>query len=66
MPSFSPMGDYSLTSTQVDLILYALNSVELSTTEDNERRKIFEALDRNNYVPGPFIEESPYNSLCDI
>ena len=66
MPAFSPMGEYKLTATQVDLIVYALKNVELSSLEDDERRKVFQALDHCGYVPGPFISEAPYNNLCDI
>ena len=66
MPAFSPMGEYNLTSTQIDLIVYALNSVELSPIEDDERRKIFQALDCTTYIPGPFKQQEPYDNLCDI
>lgn len=67
MPSFSPMSEYKLTSTQVDLILFALGNVELSPTEDDERRKIYDALQSCSYLPGPYIpEEDPYESYCDI
>ena len=66
MPAFSPMGEFKLTSTQIDLIVYALNNVELSPIEDDERRKVFQALDRTTYVPGPFTPPAPYDNLCDI
>ena len=67
MPSFSPMGRYNLTVTQVDLILYALKNIELTPEEDNERRKIVEEfytyrLDPQTYNP----EEDPYANYCDI
>ena len=66
MPAFSPMCEFKLTSTQIDLIVYALNNVELSPIEDDERRKVFQALDRTTYIPGPFTNQARYNNLCDI
>ena len=65
MPSFSPMSEYKLTSTQVDLIVYALYNVELTPAEDDERRKIYQALETCNYTPGPFKPQPPYDNLCD-
>jgi hypothetical protein len=61
MPSFTPMGNYNLTITQIDLILYALNQVEMNQEEDNERRKIAEvfytaSVEPNNYPPDPYLE----------
>ena len=66
MPAFSPMGEFKLTSTQIDLIVYALENVELTPIEDDERRKIFHALDRTTFIPGPFKAQPPYDNLCDI
>lgn len=66
MPAFSPMGEFKLTSTQIDLIVYALENVELTPIEDDERRKIFHALDRTTFIPGPFKPQAPYDNLCDI
>lgn len=66
MPAFSPMGEFRLTSTQIDLIVYALENVELTPIEDDERRKVFQALDRTTYVPGPFVPSAPYDTPCDI
>ena len=65
MPAFSSMGNYNLTQTQIDLILYALNKVEMSTLEDNERRKIIDTLQGSE--PYPYNpEEDPYANYCDI
>ena len=66
MPAFSHMSEYKLTATQVDLIVYALNNIELTPLEDDERRKVFQALERTTYVPGPFKPQPPYDNLCDI
>ena len=67
MPQYSPMGQYNLTSTQVDLIVYALYNVELTDSEDNERRKIFKALQSSILDPSPYNpDEDPYAHYCDI
>jgi len=63
MPAFTPMSGYNLTPIQIDLILYALNQVELNDVEDNERRKIadvFYTAEPTNY------SEDPYANYCDI
>ena len=45
MPAYSPKNTYTLTSTQVDLILYCLEfTSNLTIDEDNERRKIVDQL----------------------
>lgn len=66
MPSFSPMGKYQLTSTQVDLILHCLEyTQDLTTEEDNERRRIVEVL--NTFTALPSVSpEDPYANICDI
>ncbi len=67
MPAFSPMGQYNLTITQIDLILYALNQVEMTPEEDNERRKIAEEFYCSKLDPNPYHpEEDPYANYCDI
>jgi len=66
MPAFSPMGKYNLTSTQVDLILYALSNVELTPLEDDERRKIIDSFYHCGYTTTPSGLEEPYTNLCDI
>jgi len=67
MPAFSPMGRYNLTITQVDLILYALGKVELTPTEDNERRKIINEFYTYRLDPSPYNPaEDPYAYYCDI
>ena len=68
MPAFSPKNSYELTSTQVDLILYCLEySTGLTIDEDNERRKIYNALESGSSLPGQYNpEEDPYENLCDI
>ena len=69
MPSFSPLYTYDLTATQVDLIIYTLNKVELNSIEDDERCKIIKALENNkrlspNYDPlSEWISDEP---ICDI
>ena len=68
MPQYAPMGEYHLTSTQVDLIIWALNNMpDLSVEEDNERRRIMDELRSVHFIPGPFIPQSedPYTDLCD-
>ena len=67
MPAYSPMGEYKLTSTQVDLILYCLEYITgLTPEEDNERRKIVEAL-QGSVTPFDYNpEEDPYERYCDI
>ena len=69
MPAYSPMGEYKLTSTQVDLILYCLEyTTGLTIEEDNERRKIVEALE-DTLAPFKYnSEDDPYESYftCDI
>jgi len=66
MPAFSPKGTYTLTSTQVDLILYCLECASnLTIDEDNERRKIVEEL--GSFSPSPYVaSEDPYEAYCDI
>ena len=68
MPAFSPMGEYKLTATQVDLILYCLDHAPgLTIDEDNERRKLYDTFSSCGYVPGPFkTQQPPYDNLCDI
>lgn len=63
MPSFSRQREYTLTDTQVDLILYCLTEAELSSLEDNERRKIVEALDSGitRLYDEDDIENDPYS-----
>lgn len=66
MPRYTPMNEYRLTSTQVDLIIYCLDyATGLTIDEDNEKRKIMDIL--SHYEPGPYIpSEDPYESYCDI
>ena len=67
MPAFSPMGEYRLTSTQVDLIIYALNNTQgMCREEDNERRKILEEFQSTRYFSNPLPKPPPYDNLCDI
>ena len=67
MPAFSPKSSYELTSTQVDLILYALQNLDVcNRAEDDEKRKIIETLQSFTYIPGPFKHQAPYDNLCDI
>ncbi len=67
MPAFTPKGGYNLTMTQVDLILYALNAIEMTDAEDNERRKIAEEFYCANLDPLPYSPyEDPYANYCDI
>jgi len=57
MPSFTPYGRYQLTSVQVDLILHCLEYCRnLTTEEDNEKRKIIDELSSS------FAETDPYPS----
>ena len=68
MPTHSNMGQYRLTDIQVDLILHCLkHTSNLTSMEDNERRKIVESLQDGVLVPPPHsIEEDPYANYCDI
>ena len=68
MPQHSVRGEYRLTSTQVDLIIWALNNVSgLSVEEDNEKRRIMDELESTNFIPGPYNpDEDPYANYCDI
>lgn len=67
MPAYSSKSSYELTAIQVDLIIYALQNLETcSITEDDEKRKVIEALNSYDYIPGPFTELPPYDNLCDI
>lgn len=67
MPAFSSKRPYTLTSTQVDLILYCLEyASNLTIDEDNERRKIVDTL-MGSYSPSGYVPvEDPYQNLCDI
>jgi len=57
MPSFTPQKGYQLTSVQVDLILHCLDYCRnLTTEEDNERRKIVEEFSNS------FTDTDPYPS----
>ena len=66
MPAYSPKNTYTLTSTQVDLILYCLEfTSNLTIDEDNERRKIVDQL--NTFSPPVYLHsEDPYEAYCDI
>jgi hypothetical protein len=66
MPAFTPKGGYNLTITQVDLILYALNAIEMNDAEDNERRKIAEEFYNASDNTEPNYNEDPYANYCDI
>ena len=68
MPAFSPLYSYDLTANQVDLIIYCLNNVTLNDIEDDERRKVIQALQNNkrlstNYDP---LSEWIDDPICDI
>ena len=68
MPAFSPKGQYTLTSTQIDLIIYALNRLEdITVEEDNERGKIMKSfkVDRS-FMTSINDYEDPYAYYCDI
>ena len=57
MPSFTPQRRFQLTSVQVDFILHCMGQCkELTTQEDNERRKIVEELSNS------FVDTDPYPS----
>lgn len=62
------MHSYKLTSTQVDLIVWALQCApEMTTTEEDERSKIYYALDRANELPPAYCaDDDPYAGYCDI
>ena len=66
MPAFTPRGGYNLTITQVDLILYALNAIEMNDAEDNERRKIAAEFYNASDNTEPNYTEDPYANYCDI
>lgn len=66
MPGYTPLRKYTLSATQVDLILYCLESASnLTAEEDNERRKIADILYGSGELP-PTMTEDPYQNLCDI
>jgi len=60
MPSFTPQKGYQLTSVQVDLILHCLDYCRnLTTEEDNERRKIIEELNNSSTdtdISDPYLD----------
>lgn len=67
MPAYTNMGQYRLTDIQVDLILHCLASCEnLTSQEDNERRKIVTSLQESLLQPPLNIQEDPYAFYCDI
>ena len=69
MPAFTHRQTYQLTSTQVDLILYALQHTEsrMTNTEQDESRKIVEELERGftNTDPYPHNPEDDHYITCD-
>ena len=69
MPAHSNMAQYRLTDLQVDLILHSLEKCEnLTTEEDNERRRIVKALHSGMLLPQTYdySSEDPYAFYCDI
>lgn len=68
MSNHSNMGQYRLTDIQVDLILHCLEYTRnLTSMEDNERRKIVESLQDGTLLPQTYdTNEDPYANLCDI
>lgn len=64
MPAYSHKRSYDLTDTEVDLILYCLESTSnLTTEEDNSRRRIVETLQEGNLVSANFDD---YDTIDDM
>ena len=60
------MDGYDLTDEQIDLILRALNQVELTPEEVIERDKIAEEFHCSKLPPKYHPNEDPYANYCDI
>lgn len=69
MPAHSNLAQYRLTDLQVDLLLHILDQCDdLTTEEDNERRRIVKALQSGMLLPQAYdySREDPYANFCDI
>ena len=70
MPAYSPLYNFDLTGIQADLIIYALNNIELNDIEDDERRKIVDTLStsKRSFSPryDPLSEWIDDDPICDI
>ncbi len=70
MPAFSPLNDYRLSSVQVDLILYALDTASDTMTdiELNEFRKIKHELNSplpDSDIPSTIDDIYDHYFTCD-
>ena len=76
MPAFTEMRDYRFTDTQINLIVYALESLRgtMSDTEEREAEKVLEQVLEGTVkpmdieTPGPYSDSDDYYSTyytCD-